>query len=401
MAGVEKRDWGMGVMTGAWMDNRKEKEMGSEELNHVTVRTLEDLNSFGSIVLWGAGFAYEDTVALLGREQIAAVFDNDKQKWGKTICGFQVKSPETDLGKFITEKTAVMISTNGYQYEIAEGLVKERGICENQIFCNSNKIVEEWRYRPELILGNLGRVQEVYDKLADQESKEYYINFLKACITRNPFFYKSNPRSIGSYEYRTGLARLGFHGGEVILDCGAYNGDTARLFLELTGNDCEIYCFEPVSENYHEMDAWIRQEGITNVHAVHVGVGKGKYTDKVYSTEEKTTKGAVGVNRFHSESPVVTEIQVDSLDNMMGEQHVDYIKMDIEGAEMDALRGGERLIRRDCPQMLVSAYHKITDMWEVPEFVLGISPNYQMFLGHQPHAPYEPEFLFVPKEERR
>ncbi len=185
------------------------------------------------------------------------------------------------------------------------------------------------------------------------------------------------------------------------MDCGAYNGDTARLFLELTGNDCEIYCFEPVSENYHEMDAWIRQEGITNVHAVHVGVGKGKYTDKVYSTEEKTTKGAVGVNRFHSESPVVTEIQVDSLDNMMGEQHVDYIKMDIEGAEMDALRGGERLIRRDCPQMLVSAYHKITDMWEVPEFVLGISPNYQMFLGHQPHAPYEPEFLFVPKEERR
>ncbi|MBD5545746.1 MAG: FkbM family methyltransferase [Lachnospiraceae bacterium] len=369
--------------------------MDSKSLEKMKVRTLEDVYNFSSIVLWGAGFAYEDTIELIGRGKITAVFDNDQEKWGKTICGFPIKSPVTDLEEYVTRDTAVIISTNGYQYEIATDLVKNKGIKENQIFCNSNKIVEKWRYCPEIIQKHDARIQKVYDKLADQESKEYYINFLKACLTRNPFYYKDNPRCVNSYEYKTELARLGLHGGEVILDCGAFNGDTARLFRKLTNNNCEVYCFEPVTENYNEMTEWIRRESIENVHAIHVGVGKEKHMDKVYSTEEKTTKGAVGTNRFNSKSPVVSEIQVDSLDNMLGEKKVDYIKMDIEGAEMDALRGGEKIIEKNHPQMLISAYHKIADMWEVPEFVLSIHPDYQLFLGHQPHAPYEPEFLFI------
>lgn len=369
--------------------------MDSWDLKNVEVRTIEDLYKFDSIVLWGAGFAYEDTVALIGREKINAVFDNDERKWGKTICGFLVKSPETDLKNYVTKETAIVISTNGYQYEIASDLVKNKGIDERQIFCNSNKIVEKWRYRPEMILGNLERIKNVCAQLADKESKDYYMNFLKACMTRNPFFYRANPRSVDSYRYKSEIARIGLYGGEVILDCGAYNGDTARLFRKITNNNCEIYCFEPVTENYNEMASWIAKENIKTVHAVHAGVGKEKYVDKVYSTEEKTTKGAVGTNRFNSENPVISEVQVDSLDNMLGGKKVDYIKMDIEGAEMDALKGGKRVIERNHPQMLISAYHKIADMWEIPEFVLSIYPDYRVFLGHQPYAPYEPEFIFV------
>lgn len=364
-------------------------------LENIEVRRLEDIYKFSSIVLWGAGFAYEDTVVLIGRENITAVFDNNPEKWGRDICGFQIKSPKEDLKNCITEDTAVIISTNGYQYEIAVDLIKNKGIRKKQIFCNSNKIVEKWRYRPEIILGHLEQIKKVYEKLADQESKTYYINFLMACMTRNPFFYKDNPRSIDSYYYDSEIAKIGLHGGEVILDCGAFNGDTARIFRRITNNNCEIYCFEPVLENFNELAEWIEKEKVKGVHAVHVGIGKEKYKDKVYSTEAKTTKGAVGINRFNSICPIINEIQVDSLDNMLGDKRVDYIKMDIEGAEMDALRGGIRVIKRNHPQMLISAYHKIADMWEVPEIVLGIHPDYHMFLGHQPHAPYEPEFIFV------
>ena len=135
--------------------------MSSQDLENVKIRTLEDVYKFDSIVLWGAGFAYEDTIALIGREKIDAVFDNNREKWGKIICGFQVKSPETDLKNYITKETAIVISTNGYQYEIASDLVKNRGMDERQIFCNSNKIVEKWRYKPGKIRENLERVQEI------------------------------------------------------------------------------------------------------------------------------------------------------------------------------------------------------------------------------------------------
>lgn len=369
--------------------------MDCNVLKNMYIRTFQDIDKFSEIVLWGAGFAFEDTIDLLGRDKIVAVFDNNHEKWGKTIFGFQIKSPDKELEKYVTDKTAFIISTNGYQYEIAEDLIKNRGISQRQIFCNSNKTVEKWRYRPNVILENMTRIRKVFQRLADQESKDYYINFLSACMTRNPLFYKDNPRSIGNYTYRSELANPGLVGGEVILDCGAYNGDTARLFRQITQNNCEIYCFEPVTENYNELCSWIEKENINKVYAIHVGVGKDKHIDKVFSTEEKTTKGAVGSNRFNSKNPIISQIQVDTLDNMLGKNKVDYIKMDIEGAEMDALKGGAGVIEKNHPKMLISAYHKITDMWEIPDYVLDIDNNYQIFLGHQPHAPYEPEFMFV------
>lgn len=361
----------------------------------VTIRTKEDIYSFENIVLWGAGFAIEDCIESIGRDKVSAVFDNDKNKWGKTICGFLIKSPETDMEKYINGNTAVVISTNGYEYEIAKGLIETWGLNEAQLFSNTNCVVEEFRYLPEIIEANSEKIIELSQRFNDEESKEYYIDFIKACLNRNPLYFSNNPKSTEGYEYNTDIVKVGLHGGEVILDCGAFNGDTARIFIEKTNNNCEVYCFEPVVENYLELQAWIDREHLKNIHAIHSGVGASAYTDKVYSTESKTTKAAVGNNRFQSEAPVVNIIQVNSIDNMIQGKKVDYIKMDIEGAEMEALMGAKKTIEKYAPQLLISGYHKITDMWEIPEFVLSINPNYKMFLGHQKHAPYEPEFIFV------
>jgi FkbM family methyltransferase len=366
----------------------------SEKLN-VRIRTKEDIFSFENIVLWGAGFALEDCIESIGRENIDAVFDNDRSKWGTVICGFEIKSSETDIEKYIHQNTAVLISTNGYEYEIAKDLMETKGLKEIQLFSNSNCVVEEFRYLPETIDHHVDEILKISERFSDEDSKKYYINFIKACLSRNPIYFSNNPSSTEGYEYNTNLGKVGFHGGAVILDCGAFNGDTARIFMGKTNNDCEVYCFEPVVENYLELQAWIDGEQLTNIHAIHSGVGDSTYIDKVYSTETKTTKAAVGNNRFQAETPVVSDIQVDSIDNMIQGKKVDYIKMDIEGAEMAALRGAKKTIEKYAPQLLISGYHKVTDMWEIPKFVLGINPNYKMFLGHQQHAPYEPEFIFI------
>jgi FkbM family methyltransferase len=366
----------------------------SEKFN-VTIRTKEDIFSFENIVLWGAGFALGDCIESIGREKVDAIFDNDRNKWGTVICGFQIKSPETDIEKYIHQNTAVVISTNGYEYEIAKDLIETKGLKEIQLFSNTNCVVEEFRYQPEIIEDHIEEILKISERFNDEESKEYYINFIKACLSRNPIYFSNNPNSAEGYEYKTDLAKVGLGGGEVILDCGAFDGDTARIFMSKTNNDCEVYCFEPVVENYLELQAWINREQLTNIHAIHSGVGDSTYMDKIYSTESKTTKAAVGSNRFQAETPVVSEIQVDRIDHMIQGKKVDYIKMDIEGAEMAALRGAQKTIEEYAPQLLISGYHKIEDMWEIPEFILGINPNYKMFLGHQPHAPYEPEFIFV------
>ena len=365
--------------------------MRTSEALQVKIRQKEDIYKFPKIILWGAGFALEDCINSIGRDKISAVFDNDPQKWNKTIQGFEVRAPK-ELNQYYDEHTAVVISANGYEYEIGKALT-EKGVRAESLFGNSNQVVENYRYLPGVIDENYDNILQVKDWLYDEESKEYYLNFIKACLSRNPLFYKDNPLASGIYGYKANID-VEPAKGSVIADCGAFIGDSARIFLNKTDNDCTIYCFEPVKENYNRLREWAEKNNLKNIFPVNSGVGASSYEDKVYSTEEVTTKGAVGMNRFEAEKPVISKIKVDTIDNMI-KGRVDYIKMDIEGFEMQALRGAENTIKNNTPKMLISAYHKVTDMWEIPQYVRQVNSNYKVILTHQPHAPYEPEFIFV------
>ena len=358
-------------------------------------RYLKDILAFPKIILWGAGFACDATIDLIGRDRIDGLFDSDPSKTGKVISGIEIEAPQDGFEKIYDGNTAVVISTNGFQYEIAEMLINKWNVKSGHIFCNSNSITEEWRYLPDEIFGARDKISQVYEMLEDKESKEYYMDFFKACITRNPLYYRSNPKSLrGSYFYETERGDFGIFKNDIIVDCGAYDGDTARLFMQLTDNKCKVYCIEPVRENYNALNDWVKKSKLGNIVPIHAGVGSFYHSEKVYSTEEKTTKGAVGSNRFGSDNPIVSDIKIITLDETINEK-IDFIKMDIEGAEMDALEGASQVIKECKPRMLLSAYHKTTDMWNIPLYIKKIHSDYKIYLGHQPNAPYEPEFLYA------
>ncbi|MGP1599332.1 FkbM family methyltransferase [Peptoanaerobacter stomatis] len=365
--------------------------MKTSEKLKIKIRQKKDIYKYKKIILWGAGFALDDCIDSIGKDKISAVFDNDPEKWNKNIMGFEIQESKY-LNKYYDEDTAVVISTNGYEYEIAKYLI-ENGVLKNSLFGNSNQVVENYRYLPSIIDDNYDNIMQVKEWLYDEYSKEYYINFIKACLSRNPLFYKDNPLAFGIYGYKTDID-VEVSKGAIIVDCGAFIGDSARIFMNKTDNDCTIYCFEPVKENYNKLREWVEKDNLKNIFPINSGVGASKYEDNVYSTEEVTTKAAVGMNRFEAEKPVVSKINVDTIDNMI-KGKVDYIKMDIEGFEMQALYGAQNTIKNNNPKMLISAYHKVTDMWEIPQYVKKINSNYKIILTHQPHAPYEPEFIFV------
>jgi hypothetical protein len=56
--------------------------------------------------------------------------------------------------------------------------------------------------------------------------------------------------------------------------------------------------------------------------------------------------------------------------------------MDIEGAELAALRGAERTLRRDRPRLAISLYHKPEDFYEIPEFLAGLGAGYRLYMDH-------------------
>lgn len=75
-------------------------------------------------------------------------------------------------------------------------------------------------------------------------------------------------------------------------------------------------------------------------------------------------------------------VEVTSIDKCLKGEKVTFIKLDIEGAEINALRGAEYTIKTYCPQMAVCVYHKPEDIWEIPAILLKYNPQYKFYLRH-------------------
>jgi len=83
-----------------------------------------------------------------------------------------------------------------------------------------------------------------------------------------------------------------------------------------------------------------------------------------------------------------TDLQVVSLDECILEP-VTFIKMDIEGAEYEALEGAKHILKKDKPKLAVCLYHKKDDMWRIPYLIKSLVPEYRLYIRH--YSNYEGE----------
>jgi hypothetical protein len=61
---------------------------------------------------------------------------------------------------------------------------------------------------------------------------------------------------------------------------------------------------------------------------------------------------------------------------------IDFIKMDIEGGELPALKGAERVLRSFKPKLAISVYHNLRDFWEIPQWLNDLKLGYEFYLRH-------------------
>jgi hypothetical protein len=77
------------------------------------------------------------------------------------------------------------------------------------------------------------------------------------------------------------------------------------------------------------------------------------------------------------------EVKCVSLDSMLGDVPVSFIKMDIEGSELDTLAGARELIQKNAPILAICAYHRQSDLWNIPLYIRSLNPHYSIYL--RPH----------------
>jgi FkbM family methyltransferase len=159
--------------------------------------------------------------------------------------------------------------------------------------------------------------------------------------------------------------------GDIVLDCGTYTGNTSLYFSQKVGASGHVYGFEAANATFEKYRR--NMHGVKNVTPVHAAVGN--------VTGSLRFSGDQADARIAEEGEEVPVITIDEFCRSRCLAKVDFIKMDVEGAEDIALEGATGIIQKYRPKMAISAYHKILDVIELPKRILSIAP-YTFKLRH-------------------
>ncbi len=168
-------------------------------------------------------------------------------------------------------------------------------------------------------------------------------------------------------------------GNEVFVDCGAFDGDTLRDFLSARGTEFERYfAIEPDPVNFEKIagvldsrDPGVRDKITPLCLALSSGSGTLRFDASGTAQSSLSASGGVAVRAAR-------------IDELFEHSRPTYIKMDIEGAEEEALRGAEKTIRNSTPVLAISVYHRFDDLWKLPMLIRSFSESYRFHL--RPHA---------------
>lgn len=160
---------------------------------------------------------------------------------------------------------------------------------------------------------------------------------------------------------------------EVFIDGGCYDGANVIQFLKWAGNSRKtVYAFEPDRQNVEKCNIILKKvNGLT-----YYLIAKGLWTSSATLNFSSKANEASSFTQNGG-----TQIPVTSLDEEVHER-VTFVKLDIEGAEYEALKGAERIIRQYKPKLAISVYHKWEDIWELPKLILSFCSGYTFYLRH-------------------
>ena len=235
----------------------------------------------------------------------------------------------------------------------------------------------------ETFMNHLVELREVYASLIDDESRRAFYGYWLGNISRrfDSFVFANMPHYLAA----------GFipEPGAIVIDCGTCDGGTAERFVNL---GCKVYGFEMDAKNFEIAKKVADERGF-----VVENLGLGSYRHEMKFSRDE---GNIGGSKLDANGTETAQIV--KLDTYVGEKglpRVDFIKMDVEGAELDILRGAEATIARWKPILALSAYHKWDDFWTLMNFVKSIRPDYEFALRHYPETREDVPFMFTDSTE--
>jgi FkbM family methyltransferase len=340
---------------------------------------------FGTrIVLFGAGGLGRRVLASLrtyGIEPLAFC-DNDARLWTASVNGVAVLSPAEAVQRFGASASFVVTVWGALGHDRMRdrvGQLQDLG-CKNAF----PFLPLAWKYPsgalphygaglPSGVHAAANRVRGAFDLLSDDASRLEYVRQIRWRLFGD-FDALTEPVHHPIYFPRDLCA---LRPDEVFVDCGAYDGDTVRLFVrEAHSTFGGIYAFEPDPVSFEKLAATLRKlPGAGGDTVAAFPYATGAKSERMRFIASGTAMSALGDGDL--------EVEVRTLDETLAAAKPTYIKMDIEGSEPDALAGARRIVSEESPVLAISCYHRQEHLWEIPLQIHALNPGYRFYL--RPH----------------
>lgn len=349
----------------------------------------------GKLVIYGYGIIGKSAEKLCKRLGLKVWAVCDKNKIGEACDSGKIESVEgvvERLGEVI-----LLICARGCFDEIKTtycSLIPEENMIDGDEFYHynpsyfvldaNNPYLSEIKEYMHLYQNRRTELEHVLNALADQKSVDTIENRFKYIFTRNKKYLE------GIYETPQYFPKdfMAFKDKEVLLDCGAYDGDTLLEFLSQTKEGfAGAYCFEPGTTAREKLATVIEAKGLIEKVKIYP-FGAFDWNGTVHFCEDgtasKITEEAAGTFSIDT-------IRIDDLEL----SDVTFLKMDIEGSELAALRGAQNTIKRCKPNLAICIYHKPEDTIEIPLYIMSLGIDYKYYVRQHDMSATETVFYAI------
>lgn len=275
------------------------------------------LYGYHNVIIYGVGEMAKYYSKYYDTINITAFCDKDDNKQKKLFCGYKVISPEELTKKYSDHVIAITLKDDKLITEVTKYLLKS-GFSENQIFA-----------------------------LKKDFGKQYFDIDILGCP--NPNY-------------------------EIFIDAGCFDGASSIDFIKWCSDSYKkIIAFEPDSKQHPICIENLKDMRNTVIHPY------GLWNENTELSFDNVT-GMPGSACISDSSENTIKIKTVKLDDIVLGDDITFIKMDVEGAELNALKGAEQTILKYRPKLAICVYHKPEDIWEIPTYILSLHKSYKLYL---------------------
>lgn len=319
------------------------------------------------ILVYGMGNGAEKILALSQEYgvTISGIFASNDHARTVEFQGYSVMSYDEAMKKYTD--AVILVAFGVYQEDVLRRI--EALSVTHTVLIPDLPLLGGNILTPKAVENNQDSIKSARALLSDEKSRRVFDAMLKAKLTGEllPHFSEDTTRNADME-----LLQLNSH--EHYLDLGAYNGDTIKEFLShVDGKYDAIHAFEPDTHNFRKLSEFT--QSIPNA-TLYPYASWNTETTLIFSGKGgRNCAMKPDLPGQYKHLHEVAAIPVDSLN-----ADFSYVKMDVEGAEAETLRGMRQLLCRCRPKLLISCYHKPDDFITLPLLLEALRPGYRMYL---------------------